>query len=207
MKIVKPKISKYLDKVILNEDITMDDLIDIEVENQEIDFKIKEREFNGCRFINVDFSLFPLENISLIDCIFECCNLSGCDFSGNSIHRVKFDRCNMVGCNFILSSIKDVSVFESKGNYINFSDSKIKYFEIVDSVFKEGRFVSTKFEDCVFDKVNFEGCEFLNTSLKGIDFSSCIIDGIGVRGDDIRGMIVNDSQALMLIGLFGIVVK
>jgi hypothetical protein len=47
----------------------------------------------------------------------------------------------------------------------------------------------------------------LNTSLKGLDFSNCIIDRIGVRGDDIRGMIVNDSQALMLISLFGIVVK
>ena len=40
-----------------------------------------------------------------------------------------------------------------------------------------------------------------------IDFSNCNINEIGVSSNDIKGIIVNSEQALMLITLFGIIVK
>lgn len=207
MKIVSPKISKYLEEVKLDSAMINNDLVDIKITDQDIDFKIENIEFNGCYFINVDFSKYPLKNISLIDCIFEKCNLSGSDFSDIGIHRVRFDRCNMVGGDFISSSLVDVSILDSKCNYINFSDSKLKHFEIEASIIKEGRFVSSNFDDISFKDNDFEATEFLNTKLKGIDFSSCNINDIGVSPNDIRGVIVNDEQALMLISLFGIIIK
>ena len=207
MKIVSPKISKYLEEVKLDSAMINNDLVDIKITDQDIDFKIENIEFNGCYFINVDFSKYPLKNISLIDCIFEKCNLSGSDFSDIGIHRVRFDRCNMVGCDFISSSLSNVSILETKGNYINFSNSKISHFEIVNSVVKEGRFVACSLEDVSFEEIDFERTEFLNTKLKGLDFCSCNINDIGVSPNDIRGVNVNDEQALMLISLFGIIIK
>ena len=80
MKIIKPKISKYLKDLALDASIVKNDVVDIEVIGQEIDFEIEGIEFNGCRFVNVDFSKIPLKNVDLIDCIFEKCNLSGGGF-------------------------------------------------------------------------------------------------------------------------------
>lgn len=207
MKIVNPKIGKYIKNVKLDEGMVREDLFDVENTYQEIDFMIENIELNGCRFVNVDFSSFPLKNVDLIDCIFEKCNLSGSDFSNRGMHRVKFDKCNMVGCSLISSSIKDVSILESKANYINFSSGKIVNFEIKNSVVKEGSFVSSSLTNIIFDEVDFEGCEFLNTKLENIDFSNCNINEIGVSSNDIKGVIVNEQQALMLITLFGIIVK
>jgi len=205
MKLIKPKISKYLTETKLNR--VDNDLVDLIINDQEINFEIRDIEINGCNFINVDFSKYPLKNINLIDCIFEKCNLSNSEFFNNSIHRCIFDKCNLVGCDFISSSLQDISIFDTKGNYINFSDSKIRHFEIKNSVAKEGRFVRVIFEEILFDEVDFDGCEFLNTKLKDIDFSSCNLQNIGVSSNDVRGVIVNEEQALMLVNLLGIIVK
>lgn len=207
MKIVKPKLSKYIEELVLYEESTYNDLVDIFVTDQEIDFKIEGIEFNGCKFVNVDFSKFPLKRVDLIDCIFERCNLSGSSFNDRGIHRVCFDRCNLVGCDFIGSSLSDISILESKCNYVNFSNSTIKGFLIKESNLKEGRIVDTKFSNVEFDNVDFSGVEFLNTKLAGLDFSNCNIDDMGVNVNDIRGVTVNNEQALMLISLLGIVVK
>lgn len=62
-------------------------------------------------------------------------------------------------------------------------------------------------EDINFEDTNFGSSEFLNTVLKGIDFSSCNISDIGVSPNDVKGIVVNVEQALMLISLLGIIVK
>lgn len=207
MKIVKPNLRKNLNNVELDYTMINEDLIDLEIINQVIDFKIDNICFNGCKFINVDFSRYPLKKVSLIDCIFEKCNLSGSDFSNTSIYRCTFEECNLLGSNFIMSGIIDVSIIDSKCDYINFSDSKFKHFLLKNSSVKEGRVVHSILDDVSFENVNFNESEFLNTKLGGIDFSSCNINNIGITTNDIKGVIVSEEQALMLINLFGIVVK
>ena len=49
--------------------------------------------------------------------------------------------------------------------------------------------------------------EFHNTNLKGMDLSSSDIEGISLTMDHIRGVIVNEQQALRLVQLLGIIVK
>ena len=87
------------------------------------------------------------------------------------------------------------------------TNSKIDVLEVKNSLFREARFVSTTLKNVTFNEVNFRGCEFFNTSLKDIDFSSCDISDVMVKANDIKGMIVNESQALMLVNLLGIIIK
>lgn len=206
MKITDPKINKNLTETNLQL-ITNRLYYDLLIKDINIDFDIREAEFNGCHFINVDFTNKKLKDIDFIDCIFEKCNLEFLDFSNRSIHRCCFKNCNLTGCNLVNSSLIDISIINSKCSYINFSDSKIKHFLLRDSVVKEGRFVSLNLENIYFDNVDFSESEFLNTKLKGIDFSKCNITNIGTTTVDLKGIIINPEQALMLISLFGIIVK
>lgn len=207
MKLINPKISNYLESVLLDKFMIHEDLVDLLICDQIIDFSIEDIEFNGCKFINVDFSKYPLKNVCFLDCIFEKCNLSGSSFIGKGINRTKFDRCNMVGCDFISCNFNDAVILNTKCDYINFSDSKMKHFIIQDTVVKDGRFVSVKFNDINFNNVDFSNSEFLNTKLQGIDFSNCNINNISVSSNDIKGIIVNETQAIMLVSLLGIIIK
>ena len=67
--------------------------------------------------------------------------------------------------------------------------------------------VSSSLENVIFKNSDFEKTEFLNTKLKGIDFSSCNINDISIGPNDIKGTIVSQEQALVLISLFGIIIK
>ena len=58
----------------------------------------------------------------------------------------------------------------------------------------------------------FNDCELyrtqiFRTNLKGIDFSTCNIEGFVVDKDNLKGMVVNQFQAVELSKLLGIVVK
>ena len=55
--------------------------------------------------------------------------------------------------------------------------------------------------------VDFEGTEFYSTSLAGLDLTKSNISGILVEPDMIRGVIVNNDQAIDFINLLGIVIK
>lgn len=207
MKIMSPKIGKQLvEKKITKEDC-QEDWNDWLIENQVIDFSVQGLEFNGCKFINVDFSKCSMKDVDLLDCIFEKCDLAGKDFSNRSIHRCQFQNCNLVGCDFIQSSIQDVLIIHSKGDYVNFSDSNIRRLEIRSSTLRDGRFVSIQFKDVIFDGIDFQKTEFLNTQLKGIDFSSCNIQDIALTPNDIRGAILSYEQVILLSSLFGIIIK
>ena len=59
----------------------------------------------------------------------------------------------------------------------------------------------------VFQYSNLIGIQLFKTSLSGIDFSTCDITGIVVLPQDLRGVIVDEYQAMELSKLLGIVVK
>lgn len=206
-KIIKPKLSKYITEKDFCYEDSRGDCYDLWIKNYNLEFDIENIEFNGCRFEKVDFSTKKVRNIDFIDCVFDSCNLAGIDFSNRSIHRCSFIHCNLTGCDFIQSGIQDVSIIDSKCDYINFSSSQIKHFLIQDCVFRKGRVVDVSFLNVIFKNVDFEETEFLHTKLNEIDFSNCNINDIKVVSNDVRGIIVNQEQALMLVSLLGIIIK
>ena len=54
---------------------------------------------------------------------------------------------------------------------------------------------------------NLYKAQMFKTTLKNIDFRTCNIEGITVDKDDLKGMIVNDFQAIELSKLLGIIIK
>ena len=91
--------------------------------------------------------------------------------------------------------------------YLNLSMSKIN----------QARFTScdlrnSDVNDCKLASIAFENCElveseFSHTPLRGIDLSDSHIGGIRLNLPDIRGAIVNTSQAMELTALLGITIK
>ena len=58
-----------------------------------------------------------------------------------------------------------------------------------------------------FIDTNLYKAQLFRTNLKDIDFRTCNIEGIIVGQEDLKGMIVNDFQAVELSKLLGIIIK
>ena len=113
----------------------------------------------------------------------------------------------MTGLDFTDCTLVDCQFISSKCNLSNFSGANIK-----NSCFKEcdcssSRFVTTKFKDIEFNKINFNESEFFHSSLNKLDFSNSDIYGISITPDCLKGIIVNEYQALSLSKLLGIIIK
>ena len=71
---------------------------------------------------------------------------------------------------------------------------------------------NSSIQEAVLKKVEFKysnliGAQLYRTDLNGMDFTTCDITGIVVMPQDLRGMIVDEYQAVELSKLLGIVVK
>lgn len=73
------------------------------------------------------------------------------------------------------------------------------------------KYENVAFRSCLFDHVDCDltRTSFVRTPLAGIDLSSCRIGGFTVSSDyhELKGLIIDESQALDLIGYPGIRIK
>lgn len=63
------------------------------------------------------------------------------------------------------------------------------------------------FKNSIFKKNDFSLCDFSHTSLKNIDFTTCNIDGLILFQDDLKGVILNQNQALDFVKLLGVIIS
>ena len=64
-----------------------------------------------------------------------------------------------------------------------------------------------KIDNMATEECDFKRAEFYDTKLKNLDFTRCNISNIVVEANDIKGVIVNEEQAIAFAKLLGIVVK
>ena len=64
-----------------------------------------------------------------------------------------------------------------------------------------------KWKNITFLECNLNKIELVKTKLKDIDFSTCEFNGVTVDIPDLKGIIVNEFQALELSKLMGLKIK
>ena len=201
MKIKQPIIKNIEPKDVFNDFISSEYISFIDSIHIE-DIKMNECIFKNCRLIHSQILLSDL-----MDIIFENCDLSNLDFSKSIFHRVIFRNCRMTGIDFTDCTLVDCQFISSKCNLSNFSGSNMKNNIFNECDFSSSRFVNTKFKDIQLNHINFNESEFIHTPLNKIDFSNSEIYGISITPENLKGIIVNQYQALSLSKLLGIIVK
>ena len=99
------------------------------------------------------------------------------------------------------------------------SDSQLTFADLSDCTVMTLRARSTNLSEAAFNKARLKGLDlvdcdltrtsFVRTPLAGIDLSSCRIGGFTVSSDyrELKGLIIDESQVLDLIGYLGIRIK
>lgn len=141
------------------------------------------------------------------DVTFENCDFSNIDMRECVFHRVIFNKCRLTGTDLTQGTIDSVLIRNSLAQYANFSSSKIKDSEFVEDVFVDGGFSMCKLNHVEISKCDFSRAEFNDTKLNRLDFSTSNISEVIFDINHIRGIILNEEQALACAKLLGIVVK
>ncbi len=171
------------------------------------DIKAEKMSFKQTVFRNVEFRRTYFAGADIEDARFENCDLSNMDLGGAIIHRTVFENCKMLGANFSGAALQNVIIDNCNACYVNFRFSNFKRTLLKESAFCMGDFQSSEFLDVTLEDDDLSKAQLSGTGLCGIDLSTCLIEGIGVRMEDVEGVMVSPGQAVLLSGLMGIVVK
>lgn len=205
---MKEKNNGFIEPNNLEETTSIDDTI------------ISNKFFNGITFEE------EIHNVSFDNCVFENCHFAGnldrcvffnsrftkCEMSNiivmfSGIHSCLFNNSNMVGINICDSKIGKTLFRDNNMRYLTVSSTNFEKSTLRDNNMVEGRLDQVLFNVVALEKNDFTKMEFIGTMMKGIDVSSCKIDGISIAPECVRGMIVDEVQAIELISILGIIIK
>lgn len=178
---------------------------DFEFENSTLRFDFCE-EFNGCRFKKIRFT-GDLSKTTFVDCLFDQCDLSNLSISKSQFIRVRFENCKGTGSTLRQSRFKAVLITHCVFDLSDFSESTFEHVRFIDSRLSDSAFQQITQTDFVTERIDFTETDFTGTRLAGMDLSSCTLDGLRVSPDKLKGLCVNELQAVALVALLGVKIK
>ncbi len=160
--------------------------------------------FRDCTFEDVDFS-----RSTFTDVVFQGCRFISCLMEACWLNRVDIRSCSAPGLSLAKGRATGLAIEDSQLRYANFSEMNVKGLRVGATSLSETSWRSVRLSGAAFACCDLSGAEFARTSLSGIDLSTCDIAGIVVSGDfrELRGCVIDASQAADLIGLLGVRVR
>ncbi len=168
--------------------------------------ELSQQEFFECVFRNVTFQS-DCDSCMFVDCIFDHCDFSNADFHETVFRRCEMKMCRMTGTDFSYGRFQDVLMEGCESSYANYACSKWRIASWKDMSFTEAGFMSCSFEDVRVKRCRFINADFNDTKLKDMVFSDSDISGISLNVQNLKGAVMNSSQALACTRLLGITIK
>ena len=165
---------------------------------------IDRLNLNQCHFKKVVFENCEFHKIDMSDTTFENCDLSQLYLGGGSVFRCEFVNTRLVGVDFADSVIRETIVDSCSAAYLNAGFTKMKSVMFKETKLQDGRFIEAKMEKVAFMDSDLKHADFTNTNLKALDFSSCDIEQLTLSLNLIKGLTLNQEQALMIAKELGL---
>jgi len=132
------------------------------------------------------------------------CDLANLETRGLTLVRVEFINCRMTGFRAGEADCQDVLISEGDQRYSQFRFSRFRSAEFDSCNFGEADFQGTDLSGCVFRKCNLKNAEMSKVKLLNADLRGSLVDDLHLNAEDLRGAVVDLSQAMIFAPLLGI---
>jgi uncharacterized protein YjbI with pentapeptide repeats len=148
---------------------------------------------------NSTFGSVVLKDVRLVSC-----DLANLETRSLSLLRVEFINCRMTGFRAGEARCQDIFISEGDQRYAQFRYSKFKSAEFDSCNFGEADFQGTDLSGSVFRRCDLRNAEMSKAKLLDADLRGSQIEGLQLNAEDIRGVVVDLSQAMVFAPLLGI---
>ena len=154
-------------------------------------------EIFSSRLTNVALTGRHLDQVRLVDVLFEDCELSGVTFSEAAFTRVEFRRCRMSGLVASTLKARHVRVTDCKADGAMFRMTVWDHAELSSVDFRDADFYAARFTDARLLGCDLSRADFSKASLPGTALHGSVLEG--VKGaDSLRGTVIGSNQVLPL---------
>lgn len=148
-----------------------------------------------------------LEYFECSNVIFHKCDLANLEAIGASFHQVVFDQCKLTGTNFAESYLRDCRFTNCVANFSSFSNTNLKTVTFTDCELKDSEFYEMTWKNLELKKNQISGSNWFRTPLSGLDFTSNTFSKISLSQENLRGLKVDQEQALVIALGLGLLIE
>ena len=155
-----------------------------------------------------------LERVVLANCTFgsivlkdvrlTSCDLANLQTRALSLTRVEFVNCRMTGLRAGEADCRDVLMEEGDQRYAQFRYAKFRSAEFDSCNFEEADFQGADLTGSIFRKCNLRNAEMSKVKLMNADLRGSAVESLHLNAEDVRGAVVDLSQAMIFAPLLGI---
>lgn len=172
------------------------------------ELRIKDTEFEECRFVNLDFTGADLSGLVFIDCRFTDCNLSNVPVRKTAFREVLFDGCKLMGV--VWSDCQPffaAPVFKGcQMQFNSFVQIKLPGIRFSHCDLSEADFTGADVSGSVFEHTVLTRTIFEQTDLRKCDLRSARHFTIDPGRNKLLKMKISPEGAPGLLGPLGVIV-
>ena len=145
------------------------------------------------------FGSIRLKDVRLVNC-----DLANLVTHGLELVRVEFVNCRMTGLRGGEADCQDILVSEGDQRYCQFRYGRFKSAEFDSCNFEDADFQGTDLSGSQFRRCRLRNAEMSEVKLVNADLRGSLVEGLKLNAQDLRGAVVDPSQAMIFAPLLGI---
>lgn len=161
--------------------------------------RIESSVLEGVSLAGSSFAAIIWKDVRLVRC-----DLANLETRSLNLTRVEFIDCRMTGLRAGEADCRDVLVSAGDQRYCQFRFSRFKSAEFDACNFAEADFQGTDLSGSIFRRCSLLNAEMSKVRLVNADLRGSTIEGLQLNAEDIRGAVVDASQAMIFASLLGI---
>ena len=146
----------------------------------------------------IDFKTSTFTYLEISNSKIENCSFLNLNLGEQSIYKTSFKDCSFLGTNFSNSFFKEVEFIDCNFEYSNFSNACLDKVLFKNCNLKDASFYKMQQKRLQFLNCNLEAVDVFETNLEKIDIRTCNINHIKIDIPSMKGLVVNEAQALAL---------
>lgn len=148
-----------------------------------------------------------LERFECSNVIFDHCDFSNLSWLSASFHQVIFRQCKLVGTNFAESYLRDCMFDDCLANFASFSYTNFNTVTFRHCMLNEAEFSEIKWRNLNMKSNQLSHTNWILTNLAGLDLSSNSFESIALSQEFIKGLKVNQEQAITIAQGLGLIIE
>jgi uncharacterized protein YjbI with pentapeptide repeats len=163
--------------------------------------------FDQILFQHSEMSKTSFKQPYILDSRFKVCDLANSEWSDASFARVELLECHLTGFQAAKGRFQDVFFKDCQAQFAQFAQAKFKSVRFEDCDLSDVNFFEADLTDALFVNCNLSRVDFSSAKLAGADLRGSKLEGVRVGPRELRGAIIDITQAVALVRGMGIVVE
>jgi uncharacterized protein YjbI with pentapeptide repeats len=163
--------------------------------------------FEQVHFKRVNLSRTRLPGVQWSDARLEGCDLSGVEWEKARLRRVELVGCRLVGARLLDAQLDDVLFRECQGDLAIVWSAVCRRVRFEQTRLREASFLKADLPGAVFDGCDLERADLREAQLLGADLRHSTLSGMQVGLRELRGAIIDSTQAIYVASLTGVVIR